>query len=159
VAFDGNYRPRLWRSAGEATRMRDAAIAACDIGMPTLDDEQQLSGFESAAAVAAHWHSLGAMEVVVKMGRDGAFLEGAAVPPANVLTPIDTSGAGDAFNAAYLAARITGASPADAVAAGHALAGWVVMRRGAIPPADTDAPYDAAIAFRSLREPNDFGGV
>jgi 2-dehydro-3-deoxygluconokinase len=59
------------------------------------------------------------------------------LPPPEVLCPIDTSGAGDAFNGGYLAARMRGASTVDAASAGHALAGWCVMRSGAIPPADT----------------------
>jgi 2-dehydro-3-deoxygluconokinase len=141
VAFDGNYRPRLWKSASEARRSRDAAIAVCDIGLPGLEDEGQLSGFASAASVTAHWHSRGTTEVVVKMGRDGAFIDGNIIRPPVALTPIDTSGAGDAFNAAYLAARMQGANPVDAATAGHALAGWVIMRHGAIPPVDHSAPY------------------
>ena len=39
VAFDGNYRPRLWGSVEEARAARDAAIACADIGLPTLEDE------------------------------------------------------------------------------------------------------------------------
>jgi 2-dehydro-3-deoxygluconokinase len=53
-----------------------------------------------------------------------------------VLHPVDTSGAGDAFNGGYLAARMDGASVEDAVMAGHRLAGWCVMRSGAIPARD-----------------------
>lgn len=141
VAFDGNYRPRLWRSSGEAQQMRDAAIALCDIGLPTLQDERQLSGFQSAASVVAHWRALGASEVVVKMGSEGAFVDGTSIAPPAALKPVDTTGAGDAFNAAYLAARLRGKSPAEAASSGHELAGWVVMRHGAIPPADRAAPY------------------
>jgi 2-dehydro-3-deoxygluconokinase len=141
IAFDGNYRPRLWRNVTEARRCRDAAIAACDIGLPSFDDEKELSGFRSAAAIADHWQSLGAAEVVVKMGNDGAFVEGASIAPPSFLKPVDTSGAGDAFNAAYLASRRNGADPRDAALFGHLLAGWVVMRPGAIPPTDETAPY------------------
>ncbi len=50
------------------------------------------------------------------------------------MQPVDTTGAGDSFNAGYLAARLTGASPVDAARAGHALAGRVIMHRGAIIP-------------------------
>jgi 2-dehydro-3-deoxygluconokinase len=52
------------------------------------------------------------------------------------LSPVDTSGAGDAFNAGYLHARLSGATPTEAANEGHRLAGWVVMRPGAIPPQD-----------------------
>jgi 2-dehydro-3-deoxygluconokinase len=134
VAFDGNYRPRLWPSAAEARAARDAAIACADIGLPTLEDERALSGDVSADTVAAHWQGLGCAEVVVKLGARGCRLpEGAILPPPKMLAPVDTSGAGDAFNAGYLSARLNGASAEDAALAGHTLAGWTIMRPGAIP--------------------------
>jgi 2-dehydro-3-deoxygluconokinase len=63
------------------------------------------------------------------------------VPPPQKLAPIDTSGAGDAFNGGYLAARVKGHSIQEAALAGHRLAGWVVMQSGAIPARTADAPY------------------
>ncbi len=137
VAFDGNYRPRLWSSTAEAIAARDAAIAFADIGLPTAEDEHLLSGETDADAVAAHWQSLGCAETIVKLGSEGCRLpDGVTVPPPEVLAPVDTSGAGDAFNGGYLAARMRGASIKEAALAGHSLAGWCVMRRGAIPARD-----------------------
>lgn len=137
VAFDGNYRPRLWESREAACHWRDAAIGVADIGLPTFEDEEALSGVESADDVASHWQSLGCSEVIVKLGREGCRLpDGTIIAPEAVLCPVDTSGAGDAFNGGYLAVRLAGASPAEAACKGHALAGWTIMRRGAIPPRD-----------------------
>jgi 2-dehydro-3-deoxygluconokinase len=134
VAFDGNYRARLWESEAAARLWRDRAIAEADIGLPTLEDEQALGAAPDAAKVAAHWRALGCGEVVVKLGADGCLLpDGTPCPPPQVLQPVDTSGAGDAFDAGYLGARLGGAAPGAAALAGHALAGWVVMRPGAIP--------------------------
>ncbi|VVS96524.1 2-dehydro-3-deoxygluconokinase [Sphingomonas sp. EC-HK361] len=142
VAFDGNYRPRLWRDAAEARSWRDRAVATCSIGLPTAEDEALIGDADYAAAIAARWRSLGAGEVVVKLGARGALVDGEIVPPPARLTPRDTSGAGDAFNAGYLHARLSGTAPADAALAGHRLAGWVVMRPGAIPGRDDGAAYD-----------------
>jgi 2-dehydro-3-deoxygluconokinase len=137
VAFDGNYRPRLWASAEEARAARDQAIACADIGLPTLEDESLLSDDSTADAVAEHWRELGCTETIVKLGAEGArLLDGNILPPPEVLQPVDTSGAGDAFNSGYLAARMDGESVADAVMAGQRLAGWCVMRAGAIPARD-----------------------
>jgi 2-dehydro-3-deoxygluconokinase len=134
VAFDGNYRPRLWTDPAEARAARDAAIACATIGLPTLEDETALSGEADAAGVAAHWQGLGCAETVVKLGAGGCRLPGGSiVAPEAVLSPVDTSGAGDAFNAGYLGARLKGEGPAEAARAGHALAGWTIMRPGAIP--------------------------
>lgn len=142
VAFDGNYRPRLWPSAAEATAARDAALAHCDIGLPTLDDEWALFGAPDADAVAAHWQTLGVDEVIVKLGAKGARLpDGTIIAPPVTAIPVDTSGAGDAFNAGYLDARLHGATIEDAALAGHRLAAWVVTEPGAIPARNDNAPY------------------
>jgi 2-dehydro-3-deoxygluconokinase len=142
VAFDGNYRPVLWESVETAREWRDRAAAEADFGLPTFDDERTLADATDADAVAAHWEGAGCGEVIVKLGGKGCRLpSGAIMPPATLLKPVDSSGAGDAFSAGYLAARLGGASPEDAAHRGHDLAGWTVMRSGAIPPRDHAAPY------------------
>ncbi|WP_338240429.1 sugar kinase [Aurantiacibacter hainanensis] len=142
VAFDANYRPRLWDSARSAAHWRDRAIAVATHGLPTLDDEMQLGPAGDADDVAAHWQDLGCAEVVVKLGAEGCRLpDGEILAPASTLDPVDTSGAGDAFNAGYLSARLGGADPREAARKGNALAAWTIMRAGAIPPRDTSAPY------------------
>jgi 2-dehydro-3-deoxygluconokinase len=134
VAFDSNYRPRLWSSADEARSASDAAIACAHIGLPTLDDETALHGTADAAAVAARWAALGCGETVVKLGAGGCRLsDGRIVAPPRPLEPVDTSGAGDAFNAAYLSARLREADAMAAAMQGHALASWTIMRPGGIP--------------------------
>lgn len=138
VAFDGNYRPRLWASHDQAAGWRDRAIAVADIGLPTLEDEVLLGCAADPDAVRAHWQSLGCAETIVKLGPEGCRLpDGTSLAPEALLQPVDTSGAGDAFNAGYLAARLRGKPPTDAARSGHALAGWTIMRPGAIPPADS----------------------
>jgi 2-dehydro-3-deoxygluconokinase len=137
IAFDGNYRPRLWVTQHEASQALDRAIALADIGLPTLDDETALNGENDANAVAARWQALGCVETLVKLGSAGCRLpDGRIVATETVLHPIDTSGAGDAFNAGYLNARLRGVAIGEAALAGHVLAGWTIMRPGAIPARD-----------------------
>ena len=141
VAFDGNYRPRLFGTQDEARELCRRAIGGCDVGLPTLEDEAMLVDAKSAEEVRDRWQGLGAGEVVVKLGADGCLVTGVGiVPPPERLNPRDTSGAGDAFNAGYLGARLDGLSPAEAAVRGHRLAGWTVMRSGAIPARDDDLP-------------------
>ena len=51
---------------------------------------------------------------------------------ATPVTPVDTTAAGDSFAAAYLVARLSGASLEAAAHAGHRLAGIVVLHPGAV---------------------------
>lgn len=135
LAFDGNYRPQLWPGSSEAARALGGAIARADIGLPTLEDEASILGASTTAeAVARRWQAAGCRETVVKMGVHGCRLpDGNVSAPPQALRPVDTSGAGDAFNAGYLSARLKGGSPSEAAAEGHRVAGWTIMRPGAIP--------------------------
>jgi ribokinase len=78
-------------------------------------------------------------EVVVKLGPEGALWTNGSdevrVPAAPLAgAPVDTTGAGDAFAAGLLAARMGRAGPSDALTAGCALAARAVVARGARPP-------------------------
>ncbi len=143
VAFDSNYRPALWEDAATARDVHARAMALADIGLPTREDEQALTGIDDAAAIDRAWRGRGVGEVVVKLGAAGCFAEGALWPVPARVVPVDTTGAGDAFNAGYLHARLKGRAIGDSVAAGHILAGHVIARRGGIPPVSGDAPYAA----------------
>lgn len=141
IAFDGNYRPRLWEDAATARRWRDRAIACCDIGLPTLADEVEMGEADDPRDAAARWGAGEGREIVVKLGGDGCLAGGEIIPIPQALAVVDSSGAGDAFNGGYLHARLAGATVRDAALAGHRLAGWNIGRRGAIPPRDAEAPY------------------
>ena len=143
VAFDTNYRALLWADVDEARAVHATAMRIADIGLPTLEDEAALLGTDDVAMVLDRWRAAGVGEIVVKQGADGCSVDGRRVPPPRLLAPLDTSGAGDAFNAGYLHARLAGQAPFAAAQAGHRLAGWVVLNRGAVPAATPDAPYAA----------------
>jgi 2-dehydro-3-deoxygluconokinase len=78
---------------------------------------------------------LGVTEVVVKDGANPARIGFEGKTLAVAATPgdvVDATGAGDSFNGAYLAARLEGATPAEAAAAGHRVAAVVIGHRGAL---------------------------
>lgn len=136
VAFDPNYRPRNW--AGGADEARGAIgelMPLVDWALPTFEDEQMLWGDGSAEDTVRRWREAGATLVVAKQGPDGALVSdglGARLVGTRAVRPVDTTGAGDSFNAGCLHALLAGVAADDAVRAGHRLAGIVVQHRGAI---------------------------
>lgn len=136
IAFDPNYRPRLWPDVELARGTIEQALAVTDIALPTFPDEQALFGDADPGAAAKRIARLGVAEVVVKNGEDAAtILTGGrleTVPAVHVPSPVDTTGAGDSFNGAYLAARLAGVDPVDAARKAHRAAAAVVQVRGAL---------------------------
>lgn len=144
IAFDTNYRPRLWSDIEQARTAYASIGPLVDIALAGLDDEQALDTEVSPAGVLRRWQSLGARESVVRCAADGAYVasdgEPTEVPVSELREPVDTTAAGDSFNAAYLAARLRGVDMVAATQAAHALAGRVIMHSGAIVPADISHP-------------------
>jgi len=138
VVFDPNIRPRLWETPEvlRATITRAASLSR--IVLPSFDDEAAAFGDADPAATARRYAAAGAQEVVVKNGNAELAILSAgrmvAAPAPRAVRPTDTTGAGDSFNAGYLVARLNGADPASAVAAGQALAALVVQHPGALLP-------------------------
>jgi ribokinase len=107
-------------------------IRGADLLLPNRDEAAMLTGMRdpkaAARALTAH-----AREVVVKLGAQGAlWSDGDAQlrAPAVDVQVADTTGAGDAFAAGLIAARLAGADPADALGAACALAAEAVARSG-----------------------------
>ena len=135
LIFDGNYRPNLWPSVAMAQQAYVQMYRLTDIALPTLEDEAMLFGFDTAEQVITATAKHGVPEIVVKMGGEGClafYNEESSFVSAMPTTPVDTTAAGDSFNAAYLAARLHGSTVVDACNAGHALASQVIQHRGAI---------------------------
>jgi 2-dehydro-3-deoxygluconokinase len=139
IAFDGNFRPRGWK--GDVNRTRTVFVEALkrvDIALPTFEDEALLWGDASPEATVERLQAFGIGEIAVKNGPNSALVATAGgreqVPVPQIVEPIDTTAAGDSFNAAYLAARLAGEAPAPAAATAHLLASEVIRHRGAIVP-------------------------
>jgi 2-dehydro-3-deoxygluconokinase len=148
IAFDANYRPRLWKSPEEARAAIGEALSVADIALPTFPDEQSLYGDVSPEATAERLAAAGVREIVVKNGELPASVchEGKVevMAAVHVPSPVDTTGAGDSFNGSYLAARLAGLPPPEATRRAHAVAAAVVQVRGALAPFETlRAAYSA----------------
>ena len=144
IVFDGNYRPRAWK--GDVQRTRTVfmeALKRVDIALPTYDDEALLWGDQSPDATIERLQAFGIAEIAIKNGPNSALVASGGhkefVPVPDVVVPVDTTAAGDSFNAGYMAARLADENPGDAALAGHRLASEVIKHRGAIMPRTASA--------------------
>ncbi len=137
LIFDDNYRAKLWPDREKALSDYESIYRLTDIALPTLDDELELFQDADDSAVLARLKDFGVREIVLKKGVEGCLLmndQSTELIPAESVKAVDTTAAGDSFNAGYLAARLAGDSPSRAARAAHRLASTVVQHKGAIIP-------------------------
>lgn len=136
IAFDPNIRPALWINQDELRQSIKDASSIADIVLPTHGDEVPLFGDRNAEETLARYLSYGAREVVVKDGANPVHISTGRnslfVSAEEVIEVVDATGAGDAFNGAYLAARLSNQDPAPAARAGNKMAAKVIEHRGAL---------------------------
>jgi 2-dehydro-3-deoxygluconokinase len=136
VAFDSNYRPRLWENVEAAREAIHRAWCLTDIALPSIEDEMTLFGEADEDAILARLRHCGCRQGALKRAAAGPLaLEhiGGTLPhfaPAEQV--VDSTAAGDSFNGAYLAGLISGADTLTCLSWGHALARQVVAKPGAI---------------------------
>lgn len=108
-----------------------------------------VSGERSLAALADLARTLGARAVVVTLGRRGALLVGdgpTVVQPPPVVTPVDTTGAGDCFSGALGVALAAGADLPESVRFAVAAASLSTAGRGARGALPDDEAVRRAVA-------------
>jgi len=138
IAFDPNYRPRLWTTEQTARHWIMQAAALADYVLPSFDDEKRLFGDKDPLACAQRYVAAGVSVVAIKNGADPVLVwQDATSVSVAAQTPeeiIDTTAAGDSFNAAFLVGVLAGEPLVQAAQHGCKLAAQVVSRRGALIP-------------------------
>ena len=138
VVFDPNIRKRLWRNDAEIRHWISRAYAVANVALPSFADDAEAFGDVDIFGTARRIREAGAEEIVVKNGGDACYVqvgeEGHSIKPEAFVTAVDTTGAGDSFNASYLANRLLGALPLAAVEKAHRVATRVICAPGALVP-------------------------
>ncbi len=138
VAFDPNLRLHLWDGAGQMTEVIMQAAACCNIALPSFEDEARWFADKDAEATLDRYVGAGADTVIVKNGAASVHYRqngrNGAVPVQALASVVDTTAAGDSFNAAVLAGLATDMPLGEAIEQGCRLAGQVVQSRGALVP-------------------------
>ncbi|MCS7069297.1 MAG: sugar kinase [Meiothermus sp.] len=153
VAYDPNYRPALWNGRGglkAAQRAFEQLRPYVDVLLPSYPADMALLGLEPPDPATA-LQALGKYcpRTGLKVGDQGAWLgwEGKILHvPAAAPTQIrDTTGAGDAWNGAFLHGLLQGWEPFEAAIFANRLAAAKLAHRGAIAPKPW--PMDAQVVI------------
>jgi 2-dehydro-3-deoxygluconokinase len=146
IAFDPNVRLALWETAQIAAETIESALSMCDIALPSSEDIARLFHLEEPGQQANLLLAMGVRELALTLGSSGCLVVDGEVrtrlPAPAVDMVADTSGAGDAFNGAYLATRLRGGSAQGAAQAGLMVGSRVVTHAGAIVPKSISHPHD-----------------
>ncbi len=147
VSFDSNLRLKLW-SLDDARAAITRAIGLCDLFLPSVDDVSLLSGHSDPDAIIDWSHSLGAKQVVLKLGSAGATASDGTRREhtgGHRVDVVDATGAGDCFCGNLLARLALGDSLFDAARYANAAAAIAVQGFGAVGPLPRPAQVGALL--------------
>lgn len=136
ISLDINLRRRLWSDA-DAAPVLLAIAEQVDVVLGSPDELAVLAGTADAdpTSLAQQILTLGPTIVVAKLGADGALAmdrggRPVRVPALAVAQVLDPVGAGDAFSAGFIAARLGSADLATALRTGNACGAAAVAAVG-----------------------------
>jgi sugar/nucleoside kinase (ribokinase family) len=139
-SFDPNLRPELLAPAQARTAFAPF-IAAADLLMPTAEEVLSLTGTTSlAAGVSALLQQNPKRLIVVTQGADGCLVydETGVEPVAGFsVEEVDPTGAGDCFDAGFLAGWLAGKGPIEAARLANACGALAVTKQGPMAGAET----------------------
>jgi sugar/nucleoside kinase (ribokinase family) len=152
TSFDANWDPEE-RWDGDVRLM----LRAADVFFPNAVEATRIAGVDDVeeavrelARIGSGGRSDGGPLIVVKLGSDGALAyrreDRLVRVPAFAVTAVDTTGAGDAFDAGFLRAWLDGASTVDALRFGAVCGALSTMALGGVEAQPTRLEAERALA-------------
>jgi sugar/nucleoside kinase (ribokinase family) len=138
-----------WDASGAWMKKIEVSLQYLDWFMPSYDEAVMLSGEKDAAGMARTFHAKGAKNIIIKLGAEGCFVSenggsSYGVPALKNISVMDTSGAGDAFCAGFLAGLAQGWEIRRCAELGNAVGGLCVTEIGTTTAA---CPLGRVLAF------------
>lgn len=139
IYFDPNVRPRLWKNLTQARQVLKPMYDIADIVFTSEQDEKLLWEDASNAAQLQRLTRYSAPLVILKQGENGCVIlrnnapgDKVHVPGAVGVAVVDTTAAGDTFNAVFIAERAVGKNVERACRVANHMAALVIQQAGAI---------------------------
>ncbi|RNF33573.1 tagatose kinase [Paracoccus methylarcula] len=148
LSFDPNIRPEILDSPGLRARL-DGILARTDIFLPSGHELFLLTGARDEPAAIRDLLARGIREIVLKRGAEGAShfdANGRTDIAPHEVEEIDPTGAGDCFGGAFVALRLAGASPLEALRLANAAGARAVARTGPMEGSSTREELDQFLA-------------
>lgn len=134
VSFDPNLRPQLWESEKKMVATLNSLAEGVETVLPGLGEGEILTGQNTPEGVAEFYHDLGVKNVVVKLGKEGAYFsekggQSGFSPAFPVRKKVDTVGAGDGFAAGVISALAEGETLQEATFRGNVIGAVQITHR------------------------------
>jgi len=125
-----------WDPSGEWMNKLKPCMPYIDWFLPSKEEAELLSGETEYIKIHDKFKSLGAKNIVIKLGKEGCFYvdngyNAVIVPTFDIIKPIDTNGAGDSFCAGFLTAMTKGKNLHDCCVFANAVGTYCVSKMGA----------------------------
>lgn len=147
VSYDTNLRLRLW-PLERARAVIHAAAALADILLPGIDDATELTGLGDPDAIVDFYLRLGPTIVALTLGEEGALVatkERREWMAPMTVKAVDATGAGDAFDGAFLAEYLRTGDPFAAGRYANVAAALSTEGYGAVAPLPRRPAVEAAL--------------
>lgn len=135
-SYDPNFRRLLWSPADARVALHEILPYVDVLLLSAPDEAFELTDLADPAEIIDYFWSHGPKTVVVKQGHEGCVVGGnrtiTRVPAYRPGPAVDTTGAGDVFNGAFLHGLAAGTDPVEAARLAIVMAGLTVQGRGAL---------------------------
>ncbi|WP_395167574.1 sugar kinase [Francisella salimarina] len=136
IIFDLNYRPKCWKSKQQTKEFLEKVLKYVTIVLTTFDDEELLFDDVNYQKTLDRYNRFNIPIVIIKHGKNPTLLQYQnkinLVKANKVVTPVDTTAAGDSFNAAFLAAFINNLGLQASIEFAQDFAVEIIQHNGAI---------------------------